>query len=398
MSASRPNGFVPISRLQPGETGSNQAADRVDADALQPILPAMIDALSDAVVVIDHEHRVVAANRRYFEVFGLRRDAVVGIECAHALNCPERGGSGTEDGCMACRAFSEGQVQRAIRNLPDATGVQRRWEATFNPIAGASGDVTHVVEVWRDITERSQLESQVSHNERLASLGILAAGVGHEINNPLASMMAGVESLTRWLARRDFGKEGVAEAEEILQTLDREVGRCRETTDKLMLLAQPFSTAPSWVDLNKVVRDTISLLRYQARRQSVEMVEELDPALPQLWAKDTGMRSVVMNLMMNAVQAMVNGGALRVTTARNGDTVRVTVEDNGPGIPPQIMERMWDPFFTTKPLGKGTGLGLAITNRIVTRHGGTIQVESEVGRGAKFTVELPMAGQGGGDV
>ncbi len=370
---------------------------RIDFDQLLPILPSLIDTLHDAVLVVDKHQRIVAANRRYIEAFGNMGPQTAGSICHDALHCPEAPADGS-GACIACDVLRDKKPLRRLRNLPDASGQQRRWEATFSPIFDPAGEVSHVVEIWRDVTERTQLESQLSHNERLASLGILAAGVGHEINNPLASVMAGVESLMRWLARGDYSAEEVAEAEETLRALDREVTRCRETSDKLMLLAQPISTAPSWVDLNKAVRDTISLLRYQARRQGVEVVEALDAELPQIWAKDTGMRSVLMNLMMNAVQAMASGGTLRVATARQGKRVVVTVEDTGPGIAPQVAQRIWDPFFTTKPLGKGTGLGLSITNRIVTRHGGSIRLESTPGQGARFIIELPVAGPGGSDV
>jgi two-component system, NtrC family, sensor kinase len=250
--------------------------------------------------------------------------------------------------------------------------------------------------VWRDITDRSQLESQLSHSERLASLGMLAAGVAHEINNPLASILAGAESLGRWLQR----VEGLDPAErheaiEVIQLLERETQRSRETTDKLLLLAQPYRQAPVWVDLNRAVRDTLALLGYQMRRQNVEAVEELDPGLPLLWARESGIRGVFMNLCMNAVQAMPAGGTLTVRTRSAGNRIRCDIEDTGTGIDPEHLARIWDPFFTTKPVGQGTGLGLSITQRIVHRHGGTIRVQSGPGQGARFSLELPTAGPGG---
>jgi signal transduction histidine kinase len=291
------------------------------------------------------------------------------------------------------------QPARRLRSLPDATGAQRRWEATFTPILDDAEQVTHVVEVWRDVTDRTQLEAQLSHSERLASLGMLAAGVGHEINNPLASVLAGVESLNRWLERADFSADGRSEANEVLAVLAREVHRCRETTDKLMLLARPFSIAPSWVTLNQVALDTVSLLRFQMRKQQVEVVETLDPDLPQIWARDTAMRAVCMNLMINALQAMPAGGTLTVSTARQDSTrVVLTVQDTGAGIAPEHVQRIWDPFFTTKPMGQGTGLGLSITQRIVARHGGDIQLENAPGGGARFIVVLPIGGSGGSGV
>lgn len=359
------------------------------------ILPQLMDSLSDAVVVVDREQRLVAANAQYISCFGMRRSDLIGSRCTDALHCPEDRAGGDAGRCAACETFESGRPARRLRSLPDASGMLRRWEASFNPVLDASGKVTHVVEVWRDVTARSQLEAQLGHSERLAALGTLAAGVGHEINNPLASVLAGVESLQRWLERRKFGREDLVEAAEILDVLDREVHRCRDTTDKLMLLAQPYSAQPAWFDLNEAVRDTLSLLSHQMRKQGIEAEERLDPDLPPIWARHSSMRGVCMNLMMNAVQAMPNGGRLTVRSARGGAGVMLTIEDTGVGIAAEHLDRIWDAFFTTKPVGQGTGLGLSITQRVVSRHGGTIGVESRPGQGARFIVELPIEGPGG---
>jgi signal transduction histidine kinase len=232
----------------------------------------------------------------------------------------------------------------------------------------------------------------------MASVGTLAAGVAHEINNPLASLLAGIESLQRWLGRREFGAVGTAEAAETLALLEREARRCRETTDKLMLLAQPVQTAPTHMDMNAAVRDTLSLLNFMMRQQKIRVVETLEPSLPPVWARASGIRGVCMNLMLNAVQAMPQGGTLTVLTRREGEGVAIEVADSGPGIEPGHLDRIWDPFFTTKPVGQGTGLGLSITQRVVARHGGQIRVDSRPGRGARFVVWLPLAGPGGDGV
>jgi PAS domain S-box-containing protein len=368
---------------------------RLDFDQIRSILPALIDSLTDAVLVVDRNQHVVAANRRYVEAFGTLKARVQGSVCHDALHCPE---PSQPSECAACQVLELRQPVHVVRTVPDDTGSSRRWEATFTPIFDRAGEVTHVVEIWRDITERAQLESQVSHNERLASLGILAAGVGHEINNPLASMLAGVESISRMVARGEFAPANRAEVQELVDLIEQEIVRCRGAVDKLMLLAQPVSAQPTRVSLNQAVSDTLSLLRFQTRRQNIEVVERLDPAIPPVWARDSGVRSVCMNLMMNAVQAMAAGGTLTVTTEAAGDGVRMIVQDTGPGIPEDHLDRIWDPFFTTKPVGKGTGLGLSITHRIVHRHGGTIRVENQRGHGARFIIELPAAGPGGSDV
>lgn len=369
---------------------------RLDADEVHPILPQLLDSLSDAVLVVDRSFRVVAANRRYLEAFGVQRADLAGSVCRHSLNCPAEQKQDGPEACDGCLVMQEKRPRHFIRSLPDARGIPHRWEATLNPVLDSSGEVTHVVEVWRDISDRGKLEMQLSHSERLASLGILAAGVAHEINNPLASILAGVASLQRSFGRaKGLDAATAVEVAEVIEALEGAAERCRETTEKLLLLAQPFRVAPSWVDLNRAARDTLSLLTYQMRKQGVEPVADFDPALPALWAREGGMRGICMNLAMNAVQAMPKGGILTVRTRRVPGGVRLEVEDTGPGIPPEHIDRIWDPFFTTKPTGQGTGLGLSITQRIVARHGGQIRAENVPGAGARFVVELPATGPGG---
>jgi PAS domain S-box-containing protein len=360
-----------------------------------PGLAQLLDALSDAVVVVDRRGHIVAANRRFAETFGASGKPMDAGPCPRAGHCIENGADPGSP-CMVCEIAQTRQPRRALQVLPDPSGQQRRWEATLNPVLDGAGEVSFVVEVWRDVTDRSKLEAQLSHNERLASLGLLAAGVAHEINNPLASILAGVESLQRWLHRVELPSDEERDANEVLALLEQETRRCRETTDKLLLLGQPYVAKPVWVDLNRAVRDTLALLSFATRRQRIDVEVDLAADLPPVWGREGGLRGVVMNLCMNAVQAMATGGGLRVATSRLGDDrVTMVVTDTGPGISPEHLHRIWDPFFTTKPVGQGTGLGLSITQRAVDRHGGTIRVESAPGRGARFTVTLPTRGSGG---
>jgi len=366
----------------------------LDIEQVRTILPQLIDALADAVLVVDRERRVVAANRRYLETFGMDRTDVVGVHCHDSVGCPASGGD--DEGCAACDVMNLGEPQKLIRSIPDVHGVLKRWEASLNPVNNELGQVTHVVEVWRDITDRSRLESQLSHSERLASLGMLAAGVAHEVNNPLASILAGVESLKRWLNRAEgLNEEQREEASEVLDVLELETQRSRETTDKLLLLGQPIQNSPNWVDVNSAITDTFTLLGYQMKRQGVRPALQLAESLPLIWARGSGIRGVLMNLCMNAVQAMPEGGTLIARSRADGHSVVFEIEDSGPGIAPEHLQKIWNPFFTTKPVGQGTGLGLSITQRIISDHRGEVFAENLTGRGARFIVRLPVSGPGG---
>jgi PAS domain S-box-containing protein len=355
---------------------------------LRAVLPRLIEAMSDAVLVLDRRGMVVAANHRFIHAFGAEGAAAVGRPCPRAGNCPTEG-SDPDPPCMGCEIATTRAPRRALQILPDASGQQRCWEATLNPVLDEQGQVSLVVEVWRDITDRSQLEAQLSHSERLASLGLLAAGVAHEINNPLAAVLAGVEVLERLLGRTSLPVEEAEEATEVLRLLRQETRRCSETTDKLLLLGQQHASHSVWVNMNRAASDTLALLSFATRKQGIVVRAELAEQLPSVWGREGALRGTLMNLCLNAVQAMPGGGTLTVRTRLAGDSVALEVEDDGPGILPEHLSRIWDPFFTTKPVGQGTGLGLSITQRIVTDHGGDIRVTSTPGRGACFIMTLP---------
>jgi len=365
-----------------------------ELSGLREYLPAVIEALADAVAVVDHDRRLVATNRRYRETFDDRRADLIGTACTETHHVGPAA-SGSQPRCLVCEVLDTRSTRRRIVQIPDATGAVHRYETIFSAILDADGEVALVVEVWRDLTEKSQLEVQISHGERLASLGLLSAGVAHEINNPLASMLAGVEVLERWLDRRQFGAAEIADAAEVLKMLEQQIDRCREVTEKLKKLGRSYDLSPGWVDVNGALRDTLALLGYELKRYGIEAVVDLAPDLPQIWAREAAIRGVCMNLMLNAVQAMSTGGTLTIRSRTGSEQIVLEFEDTGPGIPTEHLNRIWDPFFTTKPVGQGTGLGLSITHRIVTRHGGHIAVDSAPGRGARFAIDLPIHGPGG---
>lgn len=382
--------------MPPAGVAASSEPTGAELGSLRDALPRLIDALSDAVVILDRRGLVVAANRRFGQAFGAQGPALTGRPCPRAGDCMPSDRP-NETPCMACGIAQTRVARRALQVVPDASGQQRRWEVTLNPVLDDHNEVSLVVEVWRDVTERTQLEAQLAHSERLASLGELAAGVAHELNNPLASVLAGVESLQRLVDRSSLPAEVAAEATEVLGLLAQETRRCAETTDKLLLLGRPHSTHKVWVDVNRAALDTLALLRFVTRKQGIVVRTEITDGLPLIWGRDGALRGTLMNLCLNAVQAMPGGGTLVVRTRLAGEQFVYEVEDDGPGITAEHLHRIWDPFFTTKPVGQGTGLGLSITQSIVTDHGGDIRVASSPGRGACFTVTLPVR-SGGGEI
>jgi two-component system NtrC family sensor kinase len=231
------------------------------------------------------------------------------------------------------------------------------------------------------------MQARVAQSERLASLGMLAAGVAHEVNNPLGGILALTGLTVEDMAEDDPNRENL---EEVI----RQTERCRDIVKGLLDFSRQSKSHTELVDLNKVLEDTLFLLTKQALFFNIKLVQNLAPDLPRVMADGSQFQQVFMNILMNAVQAMEERGAIAIVT-RHGtpDCVEVAISDTGQGIPPDQIDRIFDPFFTTKASGKGTGLGLSIAYGIVTTHGGSISVRSEVGKGSTFTIRMPIAAE-----
>jgi two-component system NtrC family sensor kinase len=236
------------------------------------------------------------------------------------------------------------------------------------------------------------MQARVAQSERLASIGMLAAGVAHEINNPLGGILALTGLTVEDMRDDDPNRENL---EEVI----RQTERCRDIVKGLLAFSRQSKSNIQLVDLNKVIEDTLFLVTKQALFFNINLVQNLAPELPRVLADGSQCQQVFMNILMNAVQAMDERGTITIVTRQltPEKCVEVAISDTGHGIPPEQIDRIFDPFFTTKASGKGTGLGLSIAYGIVTTHHGTISVRSEVGKGSTFTVRMPIAEEIGPD-
>jgi signal transduction histidine kinase len=241
---------------------------------------------------------------------------------------------------------------------------------------------------------RGDLESRVEQRTReflraarLAGLGTMAAGLAHEINNPLASIASCAEGLER---RLSAGRATPEEEHEYLQIIAKEAYRAHGITSRLLEFARCEPGARVPFSPQELLREIQLLLEHRLKRDGVELTVSCDPGLPTIEGDPDECKQVLLNLIHNALDASPPGGTIRVTCAPVGGEVHLTVEDQGPGIPPEDLERVFDPFFTTKAPGKGTGLGLAIVHRIVESHGGRVELESSTS-GVRVRVRLPLA-------
>jgi len=246
---------------------------------------------------------------------------------------------------------------------------------------------------FRDITdkkkaeeERKKMEQQLQFAGRLAAVGELAAGVAHELNNPLAAVLLYSQLLK---SRNDINGSLAGD----IEIVHREAERATRITGSLLSFARRHKPEKSPISLNEVITKSAELNAYQMKLKNIEVEMDLDPDLPVTMADFHQLQQVFVNIINNAEQAMSDSReqhALRITSRQSGDMIRITFADDGPGISEENIERVFDPFFTTKEVGKGTGLGLSICYGIVEEHGGRISVESTPGQGATFTVEIPV--------
>jgi len=231
------------------------------------------------------------------------------------------------------------------------------------------------------------LESQLSQAEKMSSIGLLAAGVAHEVNTPLAVISSYAQLLAKQL-------QGDDKRSAILEKIAQQTFRASEIVNSLLNFSRTSGSEFQSVNLNKVVRDTLTLLEHQLKTGRVRVESELLSELPDIMGNSGKLQQVFLNLFLNAKDAMPGGGTLRVSTA-NGDGVRVMISDTGSGIAPEHIHRIYDPFFTTKTKPgegqrRGTGLGLSVSYGIIQEHAGKIQVSSRPGQGTIFALEFPM--------
>lgn len=258
-------------------------------------------------------------------------------------------------------------------------------EEERNLIDAIARQVALIVERKQVEEDRSRLEDQLRHADRLATIGMLAAGVAHEMNEPVGNILGFAQ-----LAKRCPGLPEPARHD--LQKIEAASLHTREIIKKLLVFARQMPPQKVRVDLNQVVEEGLCFFESRCAKEGVELVRSLAPDLPKVLADPAQLNQVLVNLVVNALQAMPEGGKLTVETRARRGQVLLIVEDTGTGMGEEVLERIFVPFFTTKDIGQGTGLGLPVAHGIVTSHGGSLKVESEVGRGTRFEIPLPVAG------
>lgn len=341
------------------------------------------DAITNPVMIVSETYHIRRANRAAAKAAQLDVREMIGTTCHESF-------AGQAEPCRGCpmRETVKSSASHFFCLDPFKKSA-RQYAVNAYPLE-PDEDGAQVVLYYRDVTEEKALQRQLVHSEKIAAIGTLAGGVAHEINNPLGGILAFVQ-----LAQRDVAPEHAVQTD--LKEIEDAALRCKRIVQDLLDFSrQSRDEVMSPVNLNDVLQKIMPLISVQLKTQKTELITDFNPGLPKVLGDFHKLQQVFLNLVTNAYQAMGNKGNLKIRSFENRDegTVIVEVEDSGPGIAPENISRIFDPYFTTKAQGQGTGLGLSITYGIVKEHSGDITVRNgNGGSGAIFSVSLPAAGK-----
>ena len=355
-----------------------------ELDRMRQFSENIIESLNDGLLVLDLNDCVVRWNTGFERLYGVQRHRAVGqsleelfdAEFVSRLRVARKNRKNTPTGATLYRVPLLSRHAKAKRLLVNAATA---------PLLKPSGETDGTMVIVENITERVQLEEQLQISEKMASVGLLAAGVAHEVNTPLT----GISSFTQMLLE---GAESNDPNTKILEKIEQQTFRAAKIVNGLLNLARPGRTDTTGpIDINVVITDVLALLEHQLESANVKVCLKLctTAPLPLVQGVDFKVQQVFLNLFLNARDAMPTGGWLTVESKRQNGHVTIKVSDTGKGIAPEHLSRIYDPFFTTKSVGQGTGLGLSVSYGVVKEHLGSIECDSQPGHGARFTVTFP---------
>ena len=337
----------------------------------------IIESMDSGILVLNLDGKVVRWNRAMEGLYRKKKDEVLGSRLDEIF--PEAFLEALRGSLVLGRNEEIANIYKL--HLPCHDGRALRVNVSVAPFKVGSGERCGTIVIVDDVTVRMGLEEQLQHSEKMASIGILAAGVAHEVNTPLT----GISSYTQML-RQQIKNDDPRSA--LLEKIEKQTFRAAKIVNNLLNFSRASKAEFENLDTNKVLLDVLSLLEHQLERGRIKVRKELSD-LPLVRGNENRLQQVFFNLILNARDAMPKGGWLTLATRAEDDAVVVEVRDTGHGIKPEHVRRIYDPFFTTKGIGRGTGLGLSISFGIVQEHGGAIFVESVPGQGTTFQVALP---------
>jgi PAS domain S-box-containing protein len=344
-------------------------------------LETVINSIDDGIVVLDLQRKIIAANDAYLRRTGRHREEVLGCHCYQlgisSCNVPD---------CPTLAYLKMGTQQVRICEHRGDNGKVAWEEIHVSPILDGNGSPTHLVEVWRDISERRAAEANLAESHRLASLGVLSSGFSHELNTPLGTVLTCIEGILRETKATRQEEPDKARIQENASIAREQLLRCRSITQQFLRLSRGQRHGAGIVDVREAVDAAQRLVNPTARAHSVQIVVHQVETSLNVQAGEAELQDLLINLMLNAMQASKPGSVVEVELHADGD-VRIRIKDRGCGIPPDFLEKIFEPFFSMRE--GGTGLGLFLSLNAVRNWGGDIRVESVLGEGSIFEVVLP---------
>jgi two-component system NtrC family sensor kinase len=349
-------------------------------------LRTLFDNIPDSVYIIDRKYRLNAINMSRAERAKREPRQIVGKLCYEALFdrdsvCP---------GCLVSKTFFKKEVTHRVNREWDDEGEQTEWTIDAYPIFDDENEAVKAILFERDVTEKNRLETIIAQSEKLAAVGQLAAGIAHEINNPLTVVLANAQ-----LLQRDM----VNENEEWLESIDliyKAGSRALYVVRNLLDFArkEKYDFVPT--NINDTIERAVEMVQHELIQRGVQLFFDADENLPDVMASADHLHGLWLNLIINAIDASDSSilqdrsGKIEIATSHDNKFVKVRISDNGHGMTPEKVKRIFEPFYTTKEPNKGTGLGLSVSHRVIRQHGGDVQVESEPNVGTTFTITLPI--------
>jgi signal transduction histidine kinase len=357
-----------------------QSSSRLELEANQRVLESLMDNMPASMYLVDSDYTLGQINLAAARRVGQPPSAMLGLACYKALYqrsdpCPD---------CLVAETLSAGRSTIRHTSRPGEMDEILEWEVRSYAVLDDGGKIVHAILFEQDISEKSRLESFVAQSEKLAALGQLAASVAHEISNPLTAIIANAQILQRELPAGDDRLESV-------DLIALAGARAAQMVRNLLDFARKEQGQLVLTNINDTLRSALSLIQHELMTRSISLSFDAAENLPQVMVRADSLQGVWLNLLLNAIESIERmGGMIRVSSRRVGDEVQVSIVDNGRGIPPERLERIFEPFYTTKAPGRGTGLGLSVCSRIIEQHRGRLLVQSHVGVGSQFTVILPV--------
>lgn len=379
-------------------------------------METILNGIQDFILVITPEMEIVDANDSFIDKMGFSREEVIGRKCYEVyqkryLPCDE-----ADVACPLTQVIKNKRKYRQIRTRVDSAGNERHFEVNIYPIWEKDGKISRFIHISHDITEQRREEEEITrrleqmveertrqlkethekllHQDKMASLGKLSASVVHEINNPIAGILNMVMLMKRIIGEGPVRQKEIEQFSQFLGLMETETRRTGRIVSNLLAFSRQSPMELKRIDLNRLIEQTLILNSNLLKIGGVKIEKILDPHLPDFFGSEDQLKQVFMNLLSNAAEVMeINGGGLLSIKTKHlvkDRKILICFKDTGSGVPKDNVSRLFEPFFTTKKEGKGVGLGLSVAYGIIQEHGGSIRVESKVGQGTTFFVNLPL--------